>query len=286
MYIFDCPEWVNLHRHPYEYFNEIPLSTFRIINEKLKKFQSVEPLVSVVIPTWNEEISILNCISSFSNMKTEVPFELIVVNNNSVDDTQKTIDNLNVRSFFQRIQGCGPARQMGQENAKGKYILLADADCIYPDCWIDTMLEGLKQQKVVCVYGRYSFIGDKNFTRPKLFFYEVLKDIISELRHVKRPYLNAFGMSMGYVRTLGLEVGFVNHNIRGEDGRLCFDLMKYGKIIQIRSRKNRVWTYPRTLQLEGGFRKVLYDRITIELKRFLTMFSSHPPHNTKESSND
>jgi len=219
-------------------------------------------------------------------MKTEIPFELIIVNNNSMDDTQKTIDKLNVRSFFQNVQGCGPARQMGQENARGKYVLLADADCIYPDCWIDTMLDGLRQPKVVCVYGRYSFIGDRNFQRPKLFFYEVLKDVISELRHIKRPYLNAFGMSMGYIRILGLEVGFVNHNIRGEDGRLCFDLMKYGKVTQIRSNKNRVWTYPRTLQSEGSFIKVLFGRILIEINRLTTMFFVHPPHNTKESSNE
>src|SRR5690606_28868491 len=99
---------------------------------------------------------------------------------------------------------CGPARQMGQENAIGEYVLLADADCIYPECWIDAMMDKLTLPGIVCVYGRYSFIADKGFPRWKLFLYEVLKDLIAELRHFKRPYLNALGMSMGYIKALGL----------------------------------------------------------------------------------
>src|SRR5690606_37809247 len=157
-------------------------------------------------PAWNEEMNILDCISSFSLMETDIPFEILIVNNNSTDNTQKTIDQLHVRSLFQRVQGCGPTRHMGQENAIGKYILLADADCIYPICWISKMVEKLQEPNVICVYGRYSFIGENDLPRWKLFFFEKLKDVISEIRHIKRPYLNAYGMSMGYVRELGLKI--------------------------------------------------------------------------------
>src|SRR5690606_8970082 len=150
-----------------------------------------------------------NWISSLSKISTDIPFEINVVNNNSTDNTQRTIDSLNVRSLYEPVPGCGPARQLGQENARGKYILLADADCIYPTCWIDEMMQKLSLKGVVCVYGRYSFIEEVGYPRWKLFMLEKLKDVIAEIRHYKRPYLNAYGISMGYVREHGLRVGYV-----------------------------------------------------------------------------
>src|SRR5690606_21393920 len=225
MHIFNVPKWVYSHKHPYSCFEEIPTKVFDNINKKLDAIQSESPLVSIIIAAWNEEVNILNCISSLSDVETCIPFEIIVVNNNSSDNTQKTIDKLNVKSLFQAVQGCGPARQLGQENARGKYILLADADCIYPSCWIDAMASKLSRDKVVCVYGRYSFIEDTDYPRWKLFLLEKLKDLIAEVRHFKRPYLNAYGISMDYIKELGLKVGYVNYKIWGDDGRLCFDLM-------------------------------------------------------------
>ncbi|KIO74803.1 glycosyl transferase, partial [Pedobacter lusitanus] len=53
---------------------------------------------------WNEEINILRCVASLSKMKTAIPFEIIVVNNNSQDKTQETIDQLHVRSFNELSQ--------------------------------------------------------------------------------------------------------------------------------------------------------------------------------------
>lgn len=286
MYIFSTPAWISKYKHEYGSVDEVPVQVFEDINKKLDAKTSSTPKVTIAIAAWNEEVNILNCISSLADTSSTVPFEIVVVNNNSTDKTQTTLDKLHIRSFFQPIQGCGPARQMGQENAQGEYILLADADCIYPKGWMDKMLEQLTRPGVVCVYGRYSFIPDQGYPRWKLFLLERMKDVIAEVRHFKRPYLNAFGISMGYIRKYGLEAGFVNYQIRGEDGRLCFDLMKYGKVRQVKSDSARPWTPPRTLQLEGGFFKVLSGRISKELRRLGSMLTPHPPHDTKTSKNE
>lgn len=285
-YIFSFPHWIKSHNYGFTAYEEIPDALFDSINVKLDNTGADTPTVSVVIAAWNEEVNILNCISSLADIKTKYPFEIIVVNNNSTDKTQQTLDRLHIKSYFQPVQGCGPARQMGLENAKGQYVLLADADCIYPGLWIDKMLEQLTRENVVCVYGRYSFIPSKGFPRWKLFLLEKMKDAIAEVRHHKRPYLNAFGMSMGFVRKFGIQVGFVFRHVRGEDGRLCFDLMQFGKVKQVKSADARVWTPPRTLQLEGGFMNVVTRRIAIEAKRFTSMFKPHPPHDTKTSENE
>ncbi|MDQ4140956.1 MAG: glycosyltransferase, partial [Bacteroidota bacterium] len=238
-----------------------------------------------VITAWNEEVNILRCVASLSQMKTKHPFEIIVINNNSTDKTQETINKLWVKSFIERTQGAGPARQLGQEKATGKYILTADADCFYPACWIDEMMKVLQKPDVVCVYGRYSFISEPGFPRWKLAILESMKDIIAEVRHINRPYFNAFGISMGYVKEYGLKIGFIKINRRGEDGQLCLDLMKYGKIKQVRSNAARAWTGTRTLQRSGSFFQALSTRVGHELNRFLNNFHSRLPEEKEVSKN-
>lgn len=262
------PVWIDQFLYTYEKYEDIDPAVFSAVNKDLDKVQSKEPLVSVVVIAWNEEINILRCVASLSKMVTKIPFEIIVVNNNSQDKTQQTIDQLQVKSFNELTQGAGPARQKGQENALGKYILTADADCFYPEVWIDEMMRVLTQKDVVCVYGRYSFIGEPGFPRWKLRILEKLKDAMAEIRHIKQPYFNTFGISMGYVKEFGLKIGFIKINRRGEDGQLCMDLMRYGKIRQVKSRKARVWTGVRTLSQNGSFYNIVISRIKEDLKRF------------------
>lgn len=288
MNILKAPDWVSQFSYPYQSFSEIPESVFDSINKDLAGAQYSEPIVSIVIPAWNEEVNILRSIASLAKLKSKTPFEILVVNNNSTDQTQKTLDKLLIRSVFQPIQGWGPARQMGLEQARGTYIFTADADGVYPPTWVDEMLAVLQQPGVVCVYGRYSFIPapEKGFQRWKLFILETLKDRIAEVRHLKRPHLNAYGISIGYVREYGLKVGYVMKKIRGEDGRMCFDLMNFGTVKQVKSAKARVWTGTRTLEKEGSFSKVLFSRIFIELRRLRSMLVAQPPHDTKTSLNE
>jgi glycosyltransferase involved in cell wall biosynthesis len=280
------PEWIYDHLFDYDYYEEIPENLFDSINSDLDKVQSDEPLVSIVVCALNEEVNVLKTISSLSKMISQYPFEIIVVNNNSNDKTQKTLDKLHVKTYFQPILGWGPARQLGLEKAAGKYVLMADSDAIYPRLWLEEMVKALLQPDVVCVYGRYSFIAEDGFPRWQLSIHEKLKDIIAELRHFKRPYLNAYGISMGFIKEYALRVGYVMHLIRGEDGRMCFDLMQYGKVKQVKARQARIWTYPRTLKREGSLKQAIFNRIMKELQRLHTFFYPLPAHNTKTSTND
>ncbi|MBC3788225.1 glycosyltransferase family 2 protein [Spirosoma utsteinense] len=286
MNLLNAPAWTRQVNFPYASFEDIPQSVFDTINRDLKGLQHPEPLVSIVIPAWNEEVNILKSIASLAKLKTSIPVEILVVNNNSTDNTQKTLDKLLIRTAFQPIQGWGPARQMGLEQARGKYLLTADADGLYPPTWVNEMMAVLRQPGVVCVYGRYSFIPSPGFSRWKLSLLETMKDTIAEVRHLKRPHLNAYGISIGYIREQALKVGYVMHKIRGEDGRMCFDLMNYGTVKQVKSPQARVWTGTRTLEKDGSFSKNLYVKIGIELRRLKSMFVAQPPHDTKTSLNN
>ena len=286
MSIFSNPAWISPYEYPFTSIDQVPQTAFDEINARLDKIISTTPLVSILVAAYNEEINILRMISTLSALDTKIPFEIIVVNNNSSDRTQETIDKLHIKRFFQPVQGCGPARQLGQERALGKYILLADADCLYPSNWLNEMMDQLQRPGVVCVYGRYSFIGSSTIPRWQLFFHETMKDVVAEIRHYKRPYLNAYGISMGYVREIALKAGgYIDHNTRGDDGRLCFDMMPYGRVVQMKTRSARVWTGPRTLLQDGTIWNGLKVRIGKEVKQALSYLTPHPPHNTKTSAN-
>lgn len=277
MNILNNPVWLKQFQFPYSSFEEIPEHIFHSVNSRLDSTQSRNPEVSIVIPAWNEEVNILCCVASLSEMKSSIPFEIIVINNNSTDNTQKTLDKLHVRSYLEPVQGCGPARENGQKQALGKYILMADADCLYPDCWVDGMINVLRQPGVVCVYGRYSFMSDTGYPRWKLTILEVMKDFISEFRHLNRPYFNAYGLNMGYIKEYGIKVGFITVNRRGEDGQLCLDLMRFGNIKQVKAKKARTWTGTRTLRLDGSISGAMASRLFKEIRRFFNNFHSKLP---------
>jgi glycosyltransferase involved in cell wall biosynthesis len=285
IYPLKNPAWIDNLLSQVKTLDDVPQSLFDEVNAGLEYFQHQQPLVSIIIPAYNEEVSIIRTLYSLSKNKTSFPTEIIVVNNNSTDRTQYVLDRLRVRSFLQSKQGCGPARQLGQQMAKGKYVLMGDADCFYPERWIEKMTRELMKPNVTCVYGRYSFLGTDDKPRWQLFLYELLRDTVHEVRNIKRPYLNALGMSMGYIKDLGLKKGFIDRKIRGEDGRMCFDLMSYGKVKRVRSFANSVWTLPRTLDKEGGLIYSVFARFSLEMARFKDYFFQQKAHDTHTSDN-
>lgn len=277
------PRWIDPDLASATRVEDVPDSKFKEIRERLASKISPAPLVSIVIAAWNEEMNIIRTLNCLSHNVSEFPFEIIVVNNNSKDRTQEVIDKLGVKSMFQVIQGCGPARDMGQREAKGKYILLADGDSFYPPTWISHMTRELMKPGTVCVYGKHSFLGTSENPRWQFFIYEMLRNVITEFRELRRPYINALGMSMGYIREYGVKEGYVGHNVRGDDGRLAFDLMKYGKIRLIRAERSRVWTINRTLGKDGGLWAAFKRRFFRELAHVDQYVQAPKAHDTKTS---
>jgi len=278
------PSWIDRRLLEEKRLEDIPPSFFEEINQGISVIQQGDdPFVSVVIPAFNEEVSILKTLWSLSKNVTRYPVEIIVVNNNSTDRTQEVLDRLNVRSYFQPKPGWGPARQLGLEKARGKYVLSADADSIYPPRWIQKMTDALLREGVTCVYGGYRFLATKGETRWKLAVYEAAKTIIIEIRNIKRPWFNCGGASMGYVRDLALKIGFIQRKVRGEDGRMAFELAHLGKLVPVRSSDVTVWTSPRFLHQKGGLMRSMVNRIFVESRRIRNYLRKQEIHDTHAS---
>ena len=84
------------------------------------------PLVSVIVPTFNSHRTISICIGSILN-QTYKNVEIIVVDNNSQDDTKESVSQFNVELLV-----AGPERSaqvnLGVESASGKYVYRVDSD--------------------------------------------------------------------------------------------------------------------------------------------------------------
>lgn len=119
------------------------------------------PTVSVVIPAWNEEDTIIKCLTSILN-QNEKPLEVIVVDNLSTDSTMKVVrqfirehkDELTVRLLKQHAkQGIAPTRDYGMKHAKGDVLGRIDADSILEDGWIEAVQEAFADPEISAASG-------------------------------------------------------------------------------------------------------------------------------------
>lgn len=98
------------------------------------------PLLSIIVPVYNVEKYLDQCISSIIN-QTYKNIEIILVNDGSTDDSQKICEkfaegNPKIVYISQTNQGVARARKNGTEIANGKYIGFVDADdYIEPDMY-------------------------------------------------------------------------------------------------------------------------------------------------------
>ena len=96
-------------------------------------------MISVIIPLYNAENTILAALDSVKNQEGNFDFEIIVINDGSTDKSaekvQQFIDEnpqLNIQLIHQENKGVSSARNAGLRLAKGEFIAFLDAD----DVWL------------------------------------------------------------------------------------------------------------------------------------------------------
>lgn len=97
----------------------------------------MKPKISVVIPAHNEEVEIKSCLDSiFKQNLPKSEFEVIIVDNASTDKTAKIIRKYPFKYLYEPKHSVIAARQAGVAKARGKIIVSADADTLYPQNWL------------------------------------------------------------------------------------------------------------------------------------------------------
>lgn len=232
----------------------------QFIRNSFKKIPEADhPLVSVIIPAFNEEKNIVNTLYSLALSNTSKSIEIIVVNNNSTDDTEALVKHCGIKCILEINKGIVAAHNAGLRIAKGTYVLNADADAIYPPHWIDLMIDPMERNKgIALTYGRFSYIPAATAGRLTYFMYEKIADA---LRHYNKRYreeaANEHCFNSGYRRLEGLAIIGYNHPAGPKDGYLALKLRNrgFGKLHFVTNTKALVWTSDRRIQIEGSFIK-------------------------------
>lgn len=262
---------------------EVPVSIIEEVRGKLAGRQNDEPLVTVALIAHNEATHLLGCLWSLCENRTDFPIEIITVNNNSTDETEKVLKELGARYYNESQKGPGHARQCGLNHARGKFHVCIDSDTLYPPHYIETHVRELMKPGVVATFGLWSFMTDKNHSRTGLWLYENLRDIHLRIQAVKRPELCVRGMAFSFRTELARKFGFRTDIIRGEDGSLALAMKPHGKLIFITDRKARVLTSNSTINADGSLMNSFKIRIMKAIKGITGLFTQKKEYEDDES---
>ncbi|WP_051545081.1 glycosyltransferase family 2 protein [Butyrivibrio sp. MC2021] len=121
-------------------------------------------LVSIIIPIYNVEEYIENCVIALCN-QTYSDIEIILVDDGSTDNSGNIADALaekdkRIKVIHQSNSGAGYARNTGLEAASGNYVSFVDSDDSVDSNLIELLVDGLKDGSDACV-GGYKRINEK-----------------------------------------------------------------------------------------------------------------------------
>lgn len=156
----------------YRQFNRIresiPGRTIRFIKRKMKKIRRFvskkmilqipyfdEPLVSIVIPVYNQYDYTYRCIKSVIENSDAIPYEIIIGDDNSTDKTRNikhyihgVVVNKNMdQSGF--VMNCNNASKV----ARGKYILFLNNDTKVKESWLSSLVELIENNPEIGIVG-------------------------------------------------------------------------------------------------------------------------------------
>jgi len=193
--------------------------------------------VSVVIPVYNEEKYIKNCLDSLMNQR-EKPDEIIVVDNNCTDNTVEIVKKYKSVKIIKEItQGMTPARNAGFNQAEYEIIAKCDADSILHPYWIKNIKNVfLRDPYVIAIsmpikFSDICFILDN--TIP-FYIYLFIPRLMTGFYYLIGP---GYAIKKTIWNKIKNEICLDDRKVH-EDIDISFHLKKYGKIFH--DRKNAV----------------------------------------------
>lgn len=138
-------------------------TTLEMLFPAKSKYESTDILynaydATIIIPCYNSERYIDECIQSVLNQNTQKTYEIICVNDGSTDNTlnilnsyQSKYNNITVINFNQN-KGLSAARNAALDITRGKYICLLDSDDKFDELYIEKTIPQLNKYNLDILY--------------------------------------------------------------------------------------------------------------------------------------
>lgn len=215
-------------KNPDEYYYEV-------IMKKIK--------VSVILPIYNMEMYISECLDSLLNQSLK-DIEIICINDGSTDNTLEILEEYQLKDkriklINQENKGAGYARNIGIKYAKGEYLSFLDSDDFFHRDMLKFSYEKSKKTNAdICIYGAILF--DNQTGEKEKCTYNVRKNLLPEEEVFNRKDIesNIFKNIMGWAWDKLYKKTFVlNNDLEFQEQRTTNDmyfvfasLLKAGRI--------------------------------------------------------
>lgn len=117
--------------------------------------------ISVIIPVFNEEKVISECLTSFLR-QTWKELEIIIVDDGSTDATVNIAKDFPVKILFQEHLGPGKARNKGAEVASGEILVFVDADMTFDSKFVELLTKPIRSGQVIGTFSKYEYVLNKD----------------------------------------------------------------------------------------------------------------------------
>jgi len=185
-------------------------------------------VISVVVPTYNEEANIVACLESLNRQTLpRADYEIIVVDGNSRDRTRELAAPLADLVFVQTSPRVGGARNDGATRARGEIVAFADADCVVPPDWLLRIRDDFAKYHPVEVYG--TVYPKEGGVRNRIAL--GLANTFARLGYHTRTLYYSLGCNTAVDRAAFIRAGMYRSMDAGEDIEISIRMKQLGGVL-------------------------------------------------------
>lgn len=184
-------------------------------------------MISVIVPTYNEEAGITACLKSLCGQTlARDEYEIIVVDGNSSDRTRELACEYADEVFIQTSRKVGGARNDGILRAKGDIVATTDADCIIPPNWLEVIKKDFEKKDVVQLYGTLYPIEDGIKNKMSL----IAANTFSGICYHTGIFYYTLGCNTAFDKETFIKAGMYRCIDAGDDVEIALRMKKLGKV--------------------------------------------------------
>lgn len=175
------------------------------------------PLLSIIVPAYQVEAYLVDCIESVENQDFK-DYEIIIVDDGSMDNTPMMADELvkkysNICVIHQMNQGLSEARNSGIKIAKGKYCVLLDGDDMFLPNSLKKLAECIEANQIPdVVVSRFCTMDSETGETKDVSFQfntvqlKAIKDVSEKFKRISHYWLAGwlFCVRLDYLRQYNL----------------------------------------------------------------------------------
>tara|TARA_B100000315_G_C14545819_1_gene573171 strand:- start:387 stop:1244 length:858 start_codon:yes stop_codon:yes gene_type:complete len=198
---------------------------------------------SIIVATYNRANSLNKVLEAMQNQDFSGTYEIIVVDDGSIDNTPTVASRYPVRFLSQEHKGPAAARNLGIKKSQYPIIVVMDDDCLPEQQWLSNLLDGFKGDNIGIV-SSFSYFG---------------------------------GTSTAYLKKAITSVGYFDEKFPfeyREDTDLVFRIQDKGYKVKVVQNAKFIHLHQSPKNLEGKLRYILERLWVHRIDPFL--FKKHP----------